>query len=307
MTKVRLFSIVAFGLAAVIIFMGAGIYSSAQKGRQELPLEPASEKADRICGTDHDPAKIAKAEEDFAAKQKELQRLGVDNVTGGVINVYFHVVSSGTSVSQGNLTTQMVNDQITVMNNAFAPWGWTFNLVATTRTTNATWFSGCGGTSESPMKSALRQGTADDLNIYSCNPSGLLGYATFPTDYAARPTLDGVVILHSSVPGGSAANFNEGDTATHEVGHWMGLYHTFQGGCARSATTGGDLVADTPAERSPASGCPTGRDTCTGTRFPGLDPITNFMDYSYDSCMFQFTPGQDTRMDSLFTTYRFGR
>ena len=220
--------------------------------------------------------------------------------TGGVISVYFHVIQDGTT---GMLSAQAITDQMNVLNTAYSGTGWSWNLVSTDYTTNAAWFAMTPGSSaEVQAKAALHQGTADDLNLYSANPGqGLLGWATFPSSYSTSPSQDGVVLLHSSLPGGSAAPYNLGDTATHEVGHWMGLYHTFQGGCNRT----NDNVADTPQERSAAYGCPTGRDTCP--RDSGSDPITNFMDYTDDSCMNTFTSLQDSRMDAQFSTYRYQR
>ena len=218
-------------------------------------------------------------------------------VTGGIINVYFHVIHSGNT---GKLTSGDVNAQMSVLNAAYADTGWSFNLIDTTYTDNSTWFAmQPGTTAERNAKTALRQGSADDLNIYTANPAGgYLGWATFPSSYASSPSQDGVVLLYSSLPGGSAEPYNEGDTGTHEVGHWMGLYHTFQGGCSRS----GDYVADTAAERSAAYGCPVGRDSCSGS---GADPIENFMDYTDDYCMYEFTVEQDARMDAMFSTYRY--
>ena len=231
------------------------------------------------------------------------------SVTGGVINVHFNVIHSGNT---GKLSPQANNDQIDVLNTAYQGTDWSFQLgdPETGETgvyyyDNPTWFTmGYGTPLEKQVKSQLRRGSADDLNIYSANPGGgLLGWATFPSSYERDPLMDGVVLLYSSLPGGSAAPYNEGDTATHEVGHWLGLYHTFQGGCTGS----GDSVSDTPAERSAAYGCPIGRDSCSGPKYPGLDPITNFMDYTDDDCMDRFSEAQDARMDAMFSAYRYNQ
>lgn len=296
LTAVTVFSVLALAFLAVQ-FTAKAEFAAADEAGKVMVV-----KGDRMCGTDHNTQKIEMAERDFAKRVDRMKdQPSTSSVTGGTINVYFHVIRRGTGVSNGDITTTMINNQMSVLNNAFSSWGWSFNLVAVTRTTNSTWFTGCYGTSETTMKNALRQGTADDLNIYTCAPSGgILGYATFPSSYNSAPKKDGVVLLYSSLPGGTAAPYNLGDTGTHEVGHWMGLYHTFQGGCSAN----GDYVSDTPAEKSAAFGCPTGRNTCNSA---GNDPITNFMDYTDDSCMFQFTTGQDARMDSQFTTYRYNR
>ena len=215
------------------------------------------------------------------------------------VPVHIHIIHDSNG-SGGVVTSSMINSQMSVLNNAYASSGISFTLASTDTTNNASWYTAQPGTTaDTQMKPALHVGGKADLNLYTNNMGGgLLGWATFPSDYASHPSMDGVVVLYASLPGGSAAPYNLGDTATHEVGHWCGLYHTFQGGCTKN----NDYVSDTPQEKSAAFGCPTGRDSCP--RNAGLDPITNFMDYTDDSCMNTFTTGQSTRMSAQMTTYR---
>ncbi|QRW08175.1 extracellular metalloprotease [Ceratobasidium sp. AG-Ba] len=258
----------------------------------------------RTCGSTPSAEFVAAAEAHFAANK--VSPKAQPGTFAATIPVYWHVIYSSTALSGGYIPDSQISGSISAMNTHYQNSGIsiTFTLAGTDRTLNVNWFNQVGPDSsyQTTMKNQLRKGGANALNVYtvgfkSGSGAGLLGYATFPSSYSGNPKDDGVVILYSSVPGGSTTNYNEGKTLTHEVGHWLGLYHTFQGGCSGS----GDSVSDTPPEASPASGCPTGRDTCSGG---GVDPIHNYMDYSYDSCMTEFTTGQHTRITSQVSTYR---
>jgi hypothetical protein len=201
----------------------------------------------------------------------------------------------------------MIRAQMSVLDNAFAgytggaPTGFSFNLVGVTRTVNERWHSmTILSREEREAKAALRQGGPETLNIYLTSGGGYLGWATFPSSYRSQPSQDGIVVNFRSLPHGTYVAYSEGDTATHEVGHWLSLYHTFQGGC----TPNNDYVSDTPAEGRPAFGCPSSRDTCTRPSYPGVDPVENFMDYTDDPCMFAFSAGQAARMKNAWATFR---
>lgn len=284
---------------AVTVDPGVSIAPSAN------PADPAASDEgatffERDCGTYISVEAAAQAE---AITAQILSAEGSDSGLETMdltrtVPVYVHVIGSTTNPNP--VTTQQITDQMTVLNSAYTTTGLTFSLVATDVTVNNTWYTmGYGSTAEAQAKAALRKGGKESLNLYLANiGGGLLGWATFPADYAAKPSMDGVVLLYSSLPGGTATPYNLGDTATHEVGHWTGLYHTFQGGCSKT----NDYVNDTPQEKSAAYGCPTKRDTCA--RDPGADPTTNFMDYTDDSCMFLFTAGQVARIGTQVGTYR---
>lgn len=256
----------------------------------------------RACGTESPSA--AQMNQFEAALKQYVDENGVMAV-GGQIKIAFHVIYSG---SEGNIPQSQIDAQIAEINKAYSGFyggvntGYTFVLASVDRTNNSRWFTMTPGSAkEKKAKQALALDIAHRLNVYTCKPGqNLLGWSNFPQSYPEGDWHHGVVIHYGSVPGGYLAPYNLGGTLDHEAGHYLGLYHTFQGGCNGN----GDYVDDTPAEASAAYECPTGRDTCTS---PGLDPIKNFMDYTYDACMNTFTTGQVSRMQASWTAYRAGR
>jgi hypothetical protein len=217
------------------------------------------------------------------------------------VPVYVHVMAAADGT--GDVTDKQIRDQIAVLNTTFAgressaaaDTGFTFTLAGVDRFYNDKWHI---DQQSNQYRRLTRQGGADALNIWLVE-FAYLGIATFPWDYGSSGDIDGIRVLWSSLPGGTETNYNLGETATHEAGHWFGLFHVFQGGCKESQD--GDGVADTPAQSVATNGCPEGQDSCPSE---GLDSIHNYMDYSYDSCYNQFSPGQSTRMSEMWAAYR---
>jgi hypothetical protein len=278
-------------------------------GQTSLP------ESDARCATEEvdevKKEKLRKSHKRFEAKRRTTSdsQMGLRAAGTVIIPVYFHVIMD--NAGNGNVSDAMLDEQINVLNRSYG--GQTggsnspfrFVKVETTRTTQEAWFhAGRQNTAmvgvERSMKSNLRRGGPYSLNFYTSSAGGKLGFATFPWDYAGDPVMDGVVCNYRSLPGGADLRYNEGDTGNHEVGHWLGLFHTFEGECSQP----NDEVSDTPAEKRETFypfECPI-RDSCPYD--PGPDPIENFMDYSDDVCMYRFTPGQTSRMDSMFAQYR---
>jgi len=141
------------------------------------------------------------------------------------------------------------------------------------------------------------------LNMWVCNLSGgLLGYAQFPGGGAST---DGVVMLYTAfgTMGSATAPYNKGRTTTHEVGHYLNLYHIWgdEPSCDQD-----DEVSDTPLQGDKNFGCPTFplTDSCQ-TSSPGV-MFMNYMDYVDDACMYMFTAGQKARMHAAINTSRAG-
>jgi len=235
------------------------------------------------------------------------------------IPVVVHVLmnTSGT----GNISDATIQSQIDILNEDFgalpgtpgasgADTGVRFVLATVdpdgnpttgiTRTTNNTWFNDNGA-----YWNTLSWDTNRYLNIYTNSASGFLGYVpcTPACGGLVGTNADRVVCLWSSFGRNSIIGppYNQGRTATHEVGHYLGLEHTFYNGCApaSSCANNGDFICDTNPESSPNFGCPASRTTCASP-----DPIDNYMDYTDDVCMERFTPQQSNRIRCTLLNWR---
>jgi hypothetical protein len=201
------------------------------------------------------------------------------------IPVYFHIISN--EAGDGALTATDVHNQMAVLNQDFGG-KYKFKLEGMESIKNTDWFNHVSITEDEPrrtMKKKLRKGGVSTLNIYSVgftssSATGIKGFAAFPSQVHWDVIEDGVVLYYQTFPDGPDYPFNLGKVATHEgiyinffcneymhgfnffsikVGHWMGLYHTFQG---ESCEGPGDYVDDTPQQSTPSSGCPVGKRSC---------------------------------------------
>jgi len=293
--------VAALGLGATALTV-VGLAAPAQAGVADTrpacltPTPNARIVAARGGATGLDHRDIS-ADEQRAIMRRANSRLAAQGLSGRgrvglvarTVPVYVHVMRD--AQGHGNVTDAQISQQIAVLNRAFVNLDFSFNLMDVTRHYDTAWHT---DRESVRYRSLTRQGGVNALNIWLVDFRNL-GIATFPWD--TPRAIDGIRINYDSLPGGSIVHYNEGGTVVHETGHWLGLFHTFQGGC----TSTNDQVADTPAQATPTTGCPATRDSCPA---PGSDPIHNYMDYSWDSCYEEFTQGQAARASKMWAAYR---
>lgn len=226
------------------------------------------------------------------------------------IPVVVHVIYSN---SAQNISDQQINSQISILNDDFNAGNndlnqvpsefasvvgdveihFTLDQVKRIPSSTSQW-----GTNDA-MKFSSNGGSdvvdpANKLNIWVCNiGGGILGYAQFPGGNSAT---DGVVIgpEYFGNTGTATYPFDEGRTATHEIGHWLNLRHIWgDGRCNKD-----DFVNDTPTSDGPNYGCP----AYPTVNCRSNDMTMNYMDYTNDACMYMFSNGQVDRMRALFST-----
>ncbi|EKG14371.1 Peptidase M43 pregnancy-associated plasma-A [Macrophomina phaseolina MS6] len=294
------------GLAAVAVLVS----SAAASSTGNLPRGCATEVSEELVLRSRSAISARPPTVELGARQADSTN------TTAVLSFYFHIILAENNHTTDFITDDLLARQLDILNDGFVAMGYKFDLIETTRIVNDTWFYNATQYSpiETEMKTALRKGDRKALNTYvvgfpdtSDSAWASLPATLGPLDWPdGRWLIDDGVVLHNSVllNGSNWYGWNKGKSLVHEAGHWVGLYHTFSGGCEANY----DYIDDTPLEAVPESsisalgGCPIGRDSCPDD--PGLDPIHNFMDYTGDDCRTEFTPGQVAFAHSQMEMYR---
>ena len=271
---------------------------SKKKSVRNSAREPAPQFV-RTCGTKR-PSHYEITRNDSRLSASSRRMRPAQSI---YIDVQFIHIKSG---NRGVITPSKRRNQISVLNNAFQQYGIEFGFLEdqVRVVENDQWYSmDNGSAAERDAKTALHGSPERHLNFYTAGlTGGLLGWATFPWELAGDRVMDGVVILDESLPGGAASPFNLGITAVHEIGHWLGLYHTFQGGCNAQ----GDHVGDTVSHAEPNFGMPDDTQANGACKVGEKAPVHNYMNYCDDRWLNQFTPQQVTRIRSHVAEYRPG-
>lgn len=272
-------ALAALSLTAGLSLVTLGPATVATPASSSTACSPQDAAARARPGGAREPNAISATKAAALGNPKVRPTLSAGSVT---ISTVFHVISAKPlTAGQTARYQQLIAAQVTVLNDAYSGQGaaagspetpFRFALTRTTYTVNPAWTSLSYGTKETrEAKSALHEGDASTLNIYAVDlGDNLLGYATFPQPGRGQLSQDGVVILNETMPGGTVAPYSEGDTATHEVGHWLGLFHTFQSGCHGP----GDYVTDTPAKRCQPSTAQPMPGAIAARTSPGSTPST---------------------------------